>query len=374
MSIMRLPFKGTYRTLNTVRISSEALEHNLNLYRELLPGKAICPVLKANAYGHGLLEVANVLDKMNPEFFVVDSLYEAYELEKAGIRAKILILGYTFPENLKRKRLPFHFAVSDMESAEVLAKQGAKVHLKVDTGMNRMGFSMDELPEALPKLKALGLNVVGVFTHMADPDNPVDDSYTDKQLERFEKALEQVREIGFNPEWVHPGQSAGILKVNGAGNMARVGFSLYGVSPFEDGDPAGAPLRDLKPVMEFHSTLVGLRQLKVGDKVSYNGTFEADREMLIGMVPVGYYEALPRSLSNKGVLKVKGVACPIVGRICMNYTAVDLTKVENPAIGDPVEVYSSEGENSLRELAKKAETIPYELMTRVASSIRREVQ
>ncbi len=365
---MRIPFVGKYRTLNTVKVSAEALRHNLGVYRGLMPGKAICPVLKSNAYGHGLVEVAQVLDSERPEFFVVDSLHEAYLLKKAGIKARLLVLGYTFPENLTRKKLPFHFAVSDLQSAEVLAKQGAKVHLKIDTGMNRMGFSMEELPEALDRLKELKVEVVGVLSHLADADNPMDDSFSKKQLDLFERAVSMVREAGFDPKWIHAGQSAGSLKQSRDWiNMVRMGLALYGVCPFGE--------TDLKPVMRLESTVVGVRRLKVGDKVSYGCTFTAEKDMTIAMVPVGYYEALPLSVSDKGKIEVKGVMCPIVGRVCMNYTVVDVSDVSDVKIGDSVMVYSDDSskENSITNMAKLVETIPYELMVRVAGSVRRVV-
>ena len=371
---MRIPFKGKYRTLNKVMISAKALRHNLALYREIAPGKMVCPVLKANAYGHGLVEVARVLDSEKPEFFVVDSLHEAYQLKKAGIKSKILILGYTFPENLLRKKLPFHFAVSDLGTAKALSKYKAKVHLKNDTGMNRMGFAMADLPQVLEEFKKLKVEVVGVLSHLADADNVHDASYTKQQFKKFEEAAGMVREAGFDPKYVHIEQSAGTLH-EGDFNMVRLGLGLYGVSPFEENDMRAQKLEKLKPMMQLESTLVGVRELKKGDRVSYSCTFTADRDMKIGMVPVGYYEALPWSLSNKGVLEVKGVLCPIVGRICMNYTMVDLTGVEEPQIGDKVVVYAADGaaKNSIANMAKLAGCIPYELLTRVIEGMRREV-
>lgn len=178
---MPLFSRARYRTLNTVRVSGEALRHNLAHYRQLFPGKAICPVLKSNAYGHGLVEVGKIWGHMDGrgELLIVDSLYEAYALQRARVRAPILILGYTFSENLKERKLPFHFAVSDLESAKLLAVQGAKLHLKIDTGMNRMGFSVEELPRVLRTLREIrggkaphGAGLVGVLTHLADADNP----------------------------------------------------------------------------------------------------------------------------------------------------------------------------------------------------------
>ncbi|MBT5016530.1 alanine racemase [Candidatus Peregrinibacteria bacterium] len=371
---MRIPFKGKYRTLNTVKISAQSLRLNLALYRELAPEKMVCPVLKANAYGHGLTEVAKALDPEKPEFFVVDSLHEAYQLKKAGIKSKILILGYTFPENLLRKKLPFHFAVSDLGTAKALSKYKAKVHLKIDTGMNRMGFSVENLPQVLEKFKELKVEVVGVLSHLADADNAHDVSYTKQQFKKFEEAVQMVRTAGFEPEYVHIEQSAGAL-YEGGFNMVRLGLGLYGVSPFADNDMRAQDLEKLQPVMQLESTLAGIRDLVKGDRVSYSCTFAASRDMKIGMVPVGYYEALPWSLSNKGVLEVKGVLCPIVGRVCMNYTMVDLTGVEDPEIGDKVVVYAAESgaKNSIANMAKLAGCIPYELLTRVIQGMRREV-
>lgn len=371
---MRNPFKGKYRTLNIIKINAAALRHNLALYRELAFNKMVCPVLKANAYGHGLLEVARILDPDKPEFFVVDSLYEAYQLKKAGIKSKILILGYTFPENLLRKKLSFHFAVSDLGTAKALSKYKAKIHLKIDTGMNRMGFDRRDLPQILEELKKMKVEVVGVLSHLADADNEHDVSYTKSQFKKFEEAVMMVREAGFDPEYIHIEQSAGALH-EGDFNMVRLGIGLYGVTPFKENDMRAQKLLDLKPVMQLESTLVGVRNLRKGDRVSYSCTFIAERDMKIGIIPVGYYEALPWSLGNAGVLAVKEVLCPIVGRVCMNYTMVDLTGVDNPQIGDKVVIYSAEtsAKNSISNMAKLAGTIPYELMTRVIQGMRREV-
>lgn len=372
---MRFPFRRAYRTLNTVSLSADALRHNLALYRELLPGKAVCPVLKANAYGHGLKEVARVVDRDRPAFLIVDSLYEAYELRKVGVQSRILILGVTFPENVRGRRLPFHFAVSDAESARVLALSGASLHLKVDTGMNRMGFSVEELPEVLRHLKEWKADVAGVCTHLAEADHPLDDSYTEVQVRCFEEALRVVRAAGFYPEWIHAGQSAGSLKTPDVGNMVRLGLGLYGLSPFASPNRFGESLAGLRPVMEFRSTVVSVRSLLPGDRVSYGGTFVAERPIKVAVVPIGYYEGLPWALSGRGVLKVRDKVCPMVGRVCMNYTMIDVSNVDGVAIGDGVEVFSREAgaANSIELLAEQAGTIPYELMTRVAASVRREV-
>ena len=345
-----------YKTLNTVRINAEALLKNLKLYQNILPDQAICPVLKSNAYGHGLTTVAKILDSENLEFLVVDSLYEAYELKKARIKTPILILGYTFPENLK-KGLPFHFAASDIETAAHLAKLGLKAHLEVDTGMARTGFPLENLRKTLQELK--DLNLVGLFSHFADADNPSDPTYTKEQSKRFRRAIKITREEGFNPKHIHISNSAGALKAEAPDlNMARIGISLYGASLLEE-EPK---LKDLKPVMKVVSTIIASRELKAGESVSYNCTFTAKKDMRIGVIPFGYYEGIPRSLSNTP---------PFLGRICMNHAIIDLTD-SDLQIGDEFIVYSADPnhERSFKNLAKKAQTIPYELMTNIAESIR----
>lgn len=355
-----------YQTLNTVFVSEAALRRNLQLYRDLLPEQAVCPVLKSNAYGHGLIPVAKIFDKEKPEFLIVDSLYEAYQLKKARIKTPILILGYTLPENLRAKRFPFHFAVSDLESAEILSRKKTPLHLEIDTGMSRTGFRLHELPQTLDALRAMKANIEGVFTHLADADNPENNIKTDEQCELFLKAIMLIKEAGFAPKWIHASNSAGAVKAKIPQlNMARIGISLYGLSPLSENDPKKEFLRDLQPVMEVTSRIIAKKHLKSGDCVSYGCTFKANHNMTIGILPFGYYEGIPRSLSS---------VPPFIGRICMNHAMIDLTG-SNLEVGDQFTVYShiKTDENSFQNMAKKAGTIPYELTTKIAESIRREV-
>lgn len=346
-------FKKTYRTLNTIKVSGSALVNNLNIYRKLVPEQAVCPVLKSNAYGHGLIQVAKVLEKEKSPFFIVDSLYEAQKLNKAGIKTPILILGYTFPENLKGRKYPFHFTVTDLEMASVLAKLKVPVHIEVDTGMARMGFSMEELPNALTEMKERNLNIEGIFTHFADADNPDDHSFTKEQSEKFQKAISLTKEAGFEPKWIHASNSAGASVTDIPElNMMRLGIGLYGFPPVQDHRIYG-----LKQAIAIKSTIIATRQLKKGDKVSYGCTFEAQIDMRIGTLPFGYYEGLPRSLSNKA---------PFLGRICMNHSIIEIDQTTK--LGDEVEIYSD-----LAGSATESGTIPYELLTRLSESVRREI-
>lgn len=358
-------FRKDYQTLNTVRVSKSALLHNLEHYRKKLPGQAICPVLKSNAYGHGLELVAQAWDRKNCPFFVVDSLYEAYKLEAARIKTPILILGYTKPENLEGRRFKFHFTASDLEGARHLAKLGVPVHLELDTGFNRMGFSLEQLKEQLDELKRLKLKVVGVFTHFADADNPSDASFTKAQKDRFKEGVRLIQDAGFKPKWIHTGGSGSNLKVEfPLINMRRIGIELYGHSPYDD---AGKQLiQELKPALEFSSSIIALRDLKKGDKVGYGCTFEAHKDMKIAVLAAGYYEGLPRSLSNQS---------EFVGRICMNHCMIDASTLKQPKLGDPYVLYSRDP-NSPKHVyarAKAAQCLNYELLVRLSESVRREL-
>ncbi|MFA6024578.1 MAG: alanine racemase [Candidatus Gracilibacteria bacterium] len=371
-----MPFgKKKYRNLNVVHVFKDALKHNLHLYQKWCPHQAICPVLKSNAYGHGLTLVAKALDDENLPFFVVDSLYEAYELKKARIKTPILIIGASHPESLhtgiigRVRRLPFHFSVYNKESAELFAKLGYPVHLKIETGFSRLGFSLEALTEQLPFFKKIGLNIEGVYTHFADADNPHNDAKTTEQVQRFETALTLIEKTGFSPKWIHCANSAGALKVkNPKFNMARLGISLYGIPVIEG-------FEGLKPAMELESTLIAINEVKKGETVGYGGTFTAPHPMRIGIIPVGYYEALPRSLSNAGCVEVNGTLCPIVGRVCMNLCMVDLSHAE-AKLYDPVIVYSRhpEQKNSVLEQSKAAQLIPYELLVHISESVARRLE
>lgn len=350
-----------FRTLNTIEIDPEALIHNVRLYQSLRPDLSICPVLKSNAYGHGLTLVAEILDPLRLDYLIVDSIYEAYQLKDAKIKTPVLILGHTHPENFHRK-LPFHFTAFDEASLRLHAHWGHPLHIEVDTGMSRMGFPLDELPQTLRLVKEIKANLVGLFSHLATADEESED-YLKFQESQFEEALKMTRAAGFNPQFVHLGNSAGSLKSKIDGlSMGRLGVSLYGIGSLEG----------LRPVAEVRSTIVAIRELKGGESISYGCTYKADRPMKIAVVPFGYYEGLPRSLGNKGHMEVQGQDRPIVGRVCMNHTMIDVTGLDLK-VGDEVKVYSRVpgSQASFEAQSKKADTISYELMVRLSESVRR---
>ncbi len=365
-----------YQTLNKVWVNRDAIEQNHHLLQVFHPEAQVCPVLKSNAYGHGLTTSAHIFDSLGCPFIAVDSLFEAYELLKTGIKTKILILGYTHPDNFKVKKLPFEFAVYDLELARTLDRYqpGCGIHLFVDTGMSREGIQVSQLPTFLKEISKLkNIKVSGLASHFADADNPSNETFNVSQIQAFKQALTITKKHGFEPQWRHISASGGSFKTkDNTFNMIRAGLAHYGINPLEKTDPAYEHLI-LKPALKFTSTIVQIKEIEKGERVGYNGTFTAKNKMKIGLLPAGYYEGVDRRLSNKGFVKVNDTFCQILGRVSMNMTTIDLSAVDSVRVGDEALIYSdnSDDKNSLVSAAATAQTIPYELLVHLAESIKR---
>ncbi|MFZ2026515.1 MAG: alanine racemase [Microgenomates group bacterium] len=370
--------KRPYVPLNSVVIFQNALKHNHFELQKRHPHAAICPVLKSNAYGHGLLPTARIFDRMKLPFLVVDSLYEAYELYKIGVKTPILITGYTAPQNFILKPVPFHVAVFDIDLARTLNEYqpGCNVHIFIDSGMSREGITVSDLPAFLEELKILkNLKVVGLCSHLADADNPQSTAHMNSQIDTFKQAYAIVKEYGFDPKWRHISASGGAFKImDETFTMLRVGLAHYGISPLEETDPHKNAV-SLMPALEFHSTLAQIKKIPKGAVVGYGCTYTASSDMTVGLLPAGYYEGVDRRLSSKGFVKIREHMCPIIGRVSMNMTTIDITGLKNPTVGEKVVVYSSypKDRNSLVNTAKIAETIPYDLLVHLAESVKRVV-
>jgi len=368
--------KKSYQHLNKVLISKDALIANHHVLQQFHPEAAVCPVLKSNAYGHGLREVAPIFDSLHAQFLIVDSLYEAYELYKLRLKTPILILGYTAPTNFTVKRLPFDITVFDLETAKVLNEYqpGCRIHLFIDTGMSREGITLLELPAFLRELKKLkNLSVVGVCSHFADADNSHSQKFTGQQVTVYKKALKLVNAAGFRPQWRHIAASAGALKLHdGVFTMIRGGLAHYGIHALEKEDRDAEKVL-LTPALTFTSTLVQVKEIPRGVVIGYNGTHKAKRDMVIGLLPAGYYEGVDRRLSNNGSVSIREQFFPIVGRVSMNMTVIDITLLKQPLVGEIVTIYSSNAgaKNSITASSRRIGTISYELLVHLAESVKR---
>jgi len=362
----------TYKPLNDVELNQFSLRDNFQYLSCINNYIKVAPVLKSNAYGHGINLIAKQLDILNPPFFCVDSLYEGYKLLKLGIRTKILIMGYINPESLKTKKLPFSFAIYNYELLNAINKYQphANIHIFIDTGMHREGLDIEELPEFLKYIKInTKLNVEGLMSHFAMADKPKD-KLTQRQIKIFQKSQLIIQGLGMKPRWIHIANSSGLLNsktLNGSlGNVARVGIALYGI------DPEGKNNK-LKPVLKLKSHITQIKELRKGEKIGYDFAYRAQKNMKIAILPIGYYDGVDRRLSNKGFVSINNVATSIVGKVSMNLTIIDVSNIPNVKNGQEVILYSdiSSAKNSVGSAAKLCGTIPYDLLVHITSSTKR---
>jgi alanine racemase len=306
----------------------------------------------------------------------VDGYFEAAKIRDIT-NHKILVLGYIKPENSKLlDTKKCSFVVQDIKMLMSLGKlhRPVNVHLELNTGMNRLGLAPNELENYLNVLSShKSLTLEGVMTHLADADNEASDEFTDQQTRLFDKAVESIFGMGFKPKYIHIAQTAGSTKVNSKyANSMRIGIGIYGINPLSLADRHHKDLEGLSPVLDLKSTVIKVIDLKPGDRVSYNGIFTAPEQMRIGVLPLGYYEGIPRELSDKGVITFGDEVLSIVGRVCMDHTMIDLSdsKVD---VGSVVTVISSEPDrpNSIEQICKNFGLFSYSLMTGLSNSTRR---
>ena len=363
-----------YAPLIEVEISRSALIHNLHTYQEQYPELGFAPVLKSNAYGHGLALVARILEREDIPFLMVDSLYEARQLRLAGIRARILVMGYVRPRDMVRARLRnVDFTLTDYEQLVEVARKARRplrVHVKLDTGMHRQGIARTDLPSALNALTgAPTVSVVGVCSHFGDADGE-DESNTRLQVAAWKELSGMVLEAFPMIEYRHLAATKGVRFAEEAGtNVVRLGIGLYGIdtSPFNT--------LTLRPALSMRSLVASIRTVSKGDWIGYNATYTAQTDRLVATVPAGYYEGVDRGLSNIGAMEVKKTACPIVGRVSMNMSSIDVTEAPGVRIGESVTVISRVpgAANSIEVMAENAQTTPYVLLAHIPQHLRRTV-
>jgi alanine racemase len=369
---------NNYQTLNHIELSQTNTLSNVELLASEHPGYSIITVLKANAYGHGLIEMTKILNKAKLSFIAIDGYFEAAKIRDIS-KHKLLVMGYIKPDNMKlidTKRCSF--VIQDIAGLSALAKlkKPVHVHMELNTGMNRLGLAHHEIPGYLKFLKTHpNLILEGVMTHLADADNERSDSFNDAQVAQFDKTVEEILSAGFSPDYIHIAQTAGSTKANSKyANAIRLGIGLYGINPLSISDAKFSSLNKLKPVLQLQSTIIKCIDLKKGDRVSYNGIFTAPKSMRIGILPLGYYEGIPRELSNKGMVSYASKPLKIVGRVCMNHTMIDITDT-NLEVGSEITVLNADKSmpNSVAQISLKYDLFSYTLATGLSSSVRRIV-
>jgi alanine racemase len=370
-AVRRYVIRPEFARPTVAEVDLSAFAANVAAVRKHSGGAAIWAVVKADAYGHGAIPVSRALERAGVDGFAVALVEEGLELREAGISRPILVLG-GLPAGSERDALEADLLPVVFESGQIaaLAKaaDGARIdaHVKIDTGMSRLGVGPKDLPAFLTVARRHP-NVVlsGALTHLACPDDP---EAAREQVARFDEALQRGRFLGLSPTQVHVASSAAIIRAPFARRDAvRPGLLLYGVSP------AGAPMPDLRPAMAFKTRVLQVRTIAAGDAVGYGATHVADREARIATLPVGYADGVSRTLSSKGDVLVRGRRSPIVGSVCMDLTMIDVSSVPGVVPGDEVVLLGTQGTARIAadEIAAASGTIAYEVLTSVSRRVPR---
>ncbi|HZV76866.1 MAG TPA: alanine racemase [Candidatus Babeliales bacterium] len=367
-------------------ISLEALRHNARLLRDLVGPQRAAFVVKANAYGHGLVPVARAIEQFARRLCVY-SIEEGLALKAGGITAPVLVLG-PIPSDALDDALAGNvelvlWSAGDfarrVSSAARKRRRPAAVHVKINTDLNRLGFEPHELVDALEDLLQMPeIQVAGIFSHLASAEE-LDSPYTMHQLAALERALGQAKPLldrrGLTPIRHIAASAAAMLWPQTHLDLVRFGIALYGLMPSRQTREALGPAPiALRPALSYHSRLVVTRKIVAGASVGYGGAFHAPRDMRIGVVPAGYADGIPRALSNRGAFVVEGALCPIVGRVAMNMTEVDLTAAPQARVGSVVTLIGQDGTASVGadDWATWADTINYEIVARLPAELPRE--
>ena len=360
------------------KIDLDAVEYNYNNTRAKLPqGCKLLGVIKADAYGHGAVELARFLEN-KCDFFGVACIEEAVELKKADIKTPILILGYVAPElsDIVVKydiRIPVFSYDSAKALSDEAVKQGKTVpfHFCIDTGMSRIGFQVNE--ESADICKQIcdlpNIEAEGLFSHFATADE-TDLSKAIAQRDKFKKFVDMLQKRGIDIPIKHLNNSAGIMNFDEYFDMCRMGIILYGLYPSDEVDKS---LLDIKPVMSWLTHISHIKTLQPGREISYGGTYKTTEPRVIATIPVGYADGYPRCLSNKGRVIINGQYAPIVGRVCMDQFMVDVTDVDGAELDSAVTLVGKDGdaELSMEEVSNAAYSFNYELPCRIARRVPR---
>ena len=340
-------------------------------------GVPVMAVVKADAYGHGAIQIARQLEK-DCAFLGVSSMLEALELRKAGLHTPILILGRTpvsaFPEAVASGIRPTIFRYEDGKAlSDEAVRQGitAPFHFAVDTGMSRIGFQAEEKDaDICARIAALpGVTAEGLFSHFATADC-ADLTEARRQADRFDAFDRMLRKRGVQVKIRHLNNSAGLMNFTNHYEMVRSGIITYGMYPSEEVSPA---LLDISPVLSWSSRITHVKLLEPGRAISYGGTYVTDRPTLVATVPVGYADGYRRSLSNRFYVLIRGRKAPILGRICMDQMMVDVSDIPEAAVNDPVTLIGTDGEESItmEEIARAADSFNYEFVCGISRRVPR---
>jgi alanine racemase len=378
-------------SLVRAEIDLKAIAHNIKELRRIThPDARLMGVVKANGYGHGAIEVAQCALQNGAEILGVARIEEGVQIREAGIEVPILIFGYTLPE-LANDLLEYDLTqtVYTYASAQTLSRTAAalkkkiRIHLKVDTGMGRLGLlpqnfqldnsaaiDTDAVEETLAIAGLDGLELEGIFTHFATADS-ADKTYAEDQLDLFMNFLNRLRKAGLEPPVRHAANSAALIDIPQSHlDLVRPGIATYGLYPSDEVNKRHV---SLKPAMALKARIIQLKKVPAGFKVSYGTSHETRKPTTIATIPIGYADGLNRLLSSRGQMLVHEQRAPIIGRVCMDLTMLDVGHIDNIQMGDEVAVFGRQGKASITvdEIASLLNTINYEIVSTITARVPR---
>ena len=392
-------FSKPYKTLNWIEISESAVLRNMDLFQKLNLNKSIFPVLKSNGYGHGIEQFCIIFAHSNYKYLAVDSYFEALTVHQHLPKQPVLIMGYIDAinyRNIQTKNLAF--VVGDIDTITKLGqtKRPFTIHLEINTGMNRHGIRPDELQQTLDLIKSYSnLYLEGIMSHLANSDSN-DNGFNELQVSIFDDCVEQIQSV-YQLKYIHIQQTSGSATTTSKhANTLRVGRILIGINNILPSHPSYDQHKFLEAPLEYKSTITKIIHLKKNEMVGYGCSFVADEDMVIGVLPIGYYDGVKRILGNNGVVKYiskntntkisQNYFLPIVGRICMNIMMIRLDKdFQNQAIiasngllpqsGDEITVFSKypNDPNSLIQLENRTDIYHLEWLVNIPSTARRVI-
>ena len=357
-------------------INLDNLKKNYKAVRKIIGKRKLIAVVKSNAYGHGSVEIAKELENLGADYLAVRNLEEGIELRSEGIEKPILIMGYVFPKqvnyvvefSLTPTILSFDFAEELQRFLETYGEK-IKVHIKIDTGMGRLGIPYKDAVEFIKEVKKLkNIEIEGLYSHFSTADEE-DKSFTEEQFKRFMYAVDKLEKEGIEIPLKHIGNSATVIDLPKFSlDGVRVGIMLYGLRP-------SSFVREIKlhPVMSIRAKIVFIKRVDKGTPISYGRKFYTKRESIIATIPMGYSDGYPRALTNIGEVIVRGKRVKVAGRVCMGKFMIDVTDIPDLKVGDEVTIIGRDGEEEITatEIAKKLDTINYEIVSRISRSVPR---
>ncbi len=365
-----------------IELDGSALRHNIAVFQKLTAPAQVIPVIKSNAYGHGLSEVYNALRELSPPWLAVNYISEAESLRSFGYEGRIMVVGPLQKNKLgKAKELELDIFLVETGILEdwisTTPTLRPRAHLKIDTGMSRQGFLPEQVENLVERLGPHKEGLVGICSHFANVEDVLEQSYALQQLKRFEEAFHKFESSGFQLIPHIAASSSALLMEASRFALVRIGISAYGLWPSRTTQLSflqhSGNMIELKPALSWRTEVAIVKSVRAGQFIGYGCSYKALRDMNIAVLPVGYFEGYPRLASNRAYVLMKGQRCPVVGRVCMNMMMIDISHLENIRPGTHVTLIGADGDERLEasQIAEWSDTIHYEIVTKLNPDIPR---